>query len=56
VSATAALMFSRNSRLTPDQIESLLKSSARQFPASCVDCGAGIVDANAAVIAASFAR
>ena len=34
VSATAALMFSVNSALTPAQIKSLLTSSARSFPSS----------------------
>jgi len=52
VAAVAALMLSRNSALTPDQVEAKLKSSARAFPAACSQCGAGIVDANAAVNAA----
>ena len=49
VAGVAALMLSKNSTLTPDQIESKLKSSARAFPATCSQCGTGIVDANAAV-------
>lgn len=53
VSAVAALMLAKNPALTPDQVESLLKSSARAFPATCSQCGAGIVDANAAVTAAA---
>ncbi len=56
VSGVAALMLSVNPALTPDQIESLLKSSARAFPATCSGCGAGIVDANAAVSAALAAK
>nr|WP_184036452.1 S8 family peptidase [Chitinivorax tropicus] len=52
VAGVAALMLSRNPSLTPDQVESLLKSTARTFPATCSQCGAGIVDANAAVRAA----
>ena len=52
VAGVAALMLSRNGALTPDEIESKLKSSARAFPATCTSCGAGIVDANAAVDAA----
>ena len=52
VAGVAALMLSRNAALTPDDIESRLKSSARAFPATCTSCGAGIVDANAAVDAA----
>jgi len=56
VSGVAALMLSVNPALTPDQIESLLKSSARAFPAACSGCGAGIVNANAAVSAALAAK
>ncbi|NML60626.1 S8 family serine peptidase [Massilia sp. RP-1-19] len=52
VAGVAALMLSKNAALTPDQIESMLKSSARAFPATCTSCGSGIVDANAAVDAA----
>lgn len=52
VAGVAALMLSANPSLTPDQVESLLKSSARAFPATCSQCGAGIVDATAAVNAA----
>jgi serine protease len=53
VSGAAALMFSVNPSLTPDQIESLLKSSSRAFPATCGQCGSGIVNAAAAVAAAT---
>jgi serine protease len=52
VAALAALMKARNAALTPDQIENLLKSSARSFPATCTQCGSGIVNAAAAVAAA----
>jgi serine protease len=52
VSGVVALMLSANKNLTPDQVAALLKSSARAFPAACVSCGAGLVDANAAVAAA----
>lgn len=52
VAAVAALMLAKNPALTPDQVESLLKSTARAFPAACSQCGAGIIDANAAVSAA----
>jgi serine protease len=52
VSAVAALMFSANPGLKPSQVERLLKSSARAFPATCSPCGAGIVDAGAAVSSA----
>jgi len=49
VAGVAALMLSKNANLTPDEVESKLKSTARAFPASCSGCGAGIVNAAAAV-------
>lgn len=52
VAAVAALMLAKTPSLTPDQVESLLKSTARAFPATCSQCGSGIIDANAAVTAA----
>ncbi|HET7795418.1 MAG TPA: S8 family peptidase, partial [Rhizobacter sp.] len=52
VAGVVALMLSRNPSLTPDQVASLLKSSARAFPSTCSQCGAGIVNAYAAVVAA----
>lgn len=53
VAGVAALMLARNSALTPDEIESKLKSTARAFPATCSGCGTGIVDATAAVKSAT---
>jgi serine protease len=53
VAGVVALMLAKNPALTPDDVEAKLKSSARAFPASCSGCGAGIVDANAAVDAAT---
>ncbi len=53
VSGVVALMLNKNPALTPDQVESLLKSSARAFPATCSQCGSGIVSASAAVAAAA---
>jgi serine protease len=53
VAGVAALMLAKNPALTPDQVESLLKSSARAFPATCSQCGTGIVNAAAAVTAAA---
>ena len=55
VAGVAALMLARNSALTPDDIESKLKSTARAFPGTCSQCGTGIVDAGAAVAAATTA-
>ncbi|KQQ88663.1 peptidase S8 [Massilia sp. Leaf139] len=53
VAGVAALMLARNSALTPDQIESKLKSTARAFPGTCSGCGTGIVDAAAATASAT---
>lgn len=52
VSGTAALVLAVNPALTPDQVATLLTSTARAFPATCAQCGVGIVDASAAVQAA----
>ncbi len=52
VAGVAALLFQAKSSLTPDQVTSILQGTARAFPASCSQCGAGIVNANAAVDAA----
>jgi serine protease len=53
VAGVVALMLAKNPALTPDDVEAKLKSSARAFPAACSGCGAGIVDASAAVDAAA---
>ena len=52
VAGIAALMLSANPSMTPDQVESTLKSTTRAFPQTCTGCGTGIVYANAAVQAA----
>ncbi len=51
VAGVAALMYAVKPSATPDQIESALKSSARAFPATCSECGTGIVDAPGAIAA-----
>ena len=55
VAGVVALMQSVASPAkTPAEIEALLKSTARALPGTCSGgCGAGIVDANAAVLAAA---
>jgi serine protease len=53
VAGVAALMFSVKPSLTPAQVESILKSTTRAFPATCSQCGTGIVNAAAAVAAAA---
>jgi serine protease len=52
VVGVVALMLSAKPTLTPDQVTSILQSTARSFPATCSQCGSGIVNANAAVDAA----
>lgn len=54
VAGIVALMLARNAALTPDQVETRLKSSAaaRGFPVACAQCGVGIVDASTAIDAA----
>ncbi len=53
VAGVAALMFSVKPSATPDQIATALKSSARAFPGTCSQCGTGILNAQAAVLAIS---
>ena len=55
VAGVVALMQSAaSSPLTPAQVESILKSTARALPGSCSGgCGAGIINAQAAVAAAT---
>lgn len=53
VAGVAALIKQAKPSATPDEIESILKSTTRSFPATCTSCGTGIVDAAAAVAAAS---
>ncbi|WP_251358185.1 S8 family serine peptidase [Kangiella sp. TOML190] len=56
VAGVAALMFAVNPNLTPDEVESRLKSSAKSFPSgsscSTANCGDGMLDAAAAIAAA----
>ncbi len=53
VAGVAALMYAVKPSITPAEVESLLESTSRSFPATCSGCGAGIVDATAAVAAAN---
>ena len=49
IAGVVALMYEAVPTLTPTQAEDALENSARAFPASCSQCGAGIVDADAAI-------
>ncbi|MEM9323755.1 MAG: S8 family peptidase [Pseudomonadota bacterium] len=49
VAGLAALLKAVDGSLTPDQIESTIKATARSFPGTCNQCGTGIADAAAAV-------
>ncbi|MFZ5844110.1 MAG: S8 family peptidase [Pseudomonadota bacterium] len=50
VAGVAALIKAVKPAATPDEIETILKTTTRAFPATCTNCGTGIVDANAAVL------
>ena len=51
VAGVVALMYAVKPTATPTQIETALKNSTRAFPATCSQCGTGIVDAPAAIAA-----
>ena len=53
VAGVAALIYAMDTEITPDGVEAILMATARTFPASCSQCGSGIVDAAAAVAAAA---
>ncbi len=54
VSGVVALMLSLKPTLKPDEVTFLLQSTTRHFPVACfVKCGAGILNARAAVDAAT---
>lgn len=52
VAGVAALIAAVKPTATPDDIENYLKTTTRSFPATCTNCGTGIVNAQAAVQAA----
>ena len=51
VAGVVALLRSANPGLTPEDIETVLKNTARPFVGYCNGCGTGLVDANAALLA-----
>jgi serine protease len=56
VSGVVALMLQVNPALTSSQIEALLRTTARPIHKGCDTCGAGLLDAAAAVRAAAALR
>lgn len=50
VSGVAALLYSQDPTITPQQVESTLSNTTRSFPGACSQCGTGIVDAHAALL------
>ena len=51
VAGLAALLYQAKPDITPDEVESTIKNTARSFPAACSGCGSGIADAAAAIAA-----
>ena len=49
VSGIAALLLDQTPSLTPTQVRDRMMETARPFPIACAGCGAGIVDATAAL-------
>ncbi|MCU7841116.1 MAG: S8 family serine peptidase [Candidatus Thiodiazotropha sp. (ex Troendleina suluensis)] len=49
VSGVAALLYAIKPNITPDEVEQIIRDTARPFPVDCTGCGSGILDASAAV-------
>lgn len=49
VAAAAGLLYVKKPNVTPAEVEAVLSASARSFPASCDQCGSGILDLGAAI-------
>ena len=51
VAALAALMYQAKPDITPDEVERVIKLTAKTFvdPNRCIECGTGVADANAAL-------
>ncbi len=52
ISGLAALLYEVDPSLQPDQVETIIKQSARSFPSPCTGCGQGLADAAEAVVLA----
>lgn len=55
VAGVAALLLAQNPALTPNEVAARLKLGSKLFPASCPQCGAGLLDAYTALVPPSFA-
>ncbi len=51
VAGVAALLFAQKPDATPQEVTDVLMDTAREFPGTCSQCGTGIVDAHAALLA-----
>jgi serine protease len=51
VAAVAGLLYVKKPSITPAEVKTILTSTARAFPESCIQCGSGILDAGAAIAA-----
>jgi len=49
VTGVAALLYSLDPSITPNEVEMILAETTREFPGRCDSCGTGILDAGAAV-------
>jgi serine protease len=54
VAGVAALLLAQNPALTPNQVAARLKLGSKPFPASCPQCGAGLLNAFTALVPPSF--
>ncbi|MCU7861744.1 MAG: S8 family serine peptidase, partial [Candidatus Thiodiazotropha sp. (ex Lucinoma kastoroae)] len=54
VSGVAALLYAIKPDITPDEVEQIIRDTARPFPVDCTGCGSGILDASAAVAQVSI--
>jgi serine protease len=50
VAGVVALMLERNPALAPQEVQTILQHTARPLPYGRFTCGAGLLDAHAAVL------
>ncbi len=49
VAGLAALLYEADPTITPDEVETIITDTARDFPGTCTQCGTGIANALAAI-------